>query len=43
MRVLNLDFRREDRQARWLGIALLGAGLAAAIVVGMQYSQLAEE
>jgi Tfp pilus assembly protein PilN len=43
MRVLDLDFRREDRQARWAGIALLAAGLAAAIAVGAQYSQLAEE
>jgi Tfp pilus assembly protein PilN len=43
MRVLNLDFRREDRQGRWAGIALLVAGLAGAIVVGVQYSDLAEE
>jgi Tfp pilus assembly protein PilN len=43
MRVLNLDFRREHRQARWLGIALLAAGLAAAVAVGTQYSQLTEE
>lgn len=43
MRALDLDFRREDRQARWAGIALLLAGLAGAIVVGSQYTQLAEE
>ena len=43
MRVLNLDFRREDRQARWLGIALLAAGFAAAIAVGVQYSDLTDE
>jgi hypothetical protein len=43
MRVLDLDFRREDRHARWAGIALLAAGLAAAIAAGAQYSQLAEE
>jgi Tfp pilus assembly protein PilN len=43
MRALNLDFRHEDRQARWLGIALLAAGLAGALAVGVQYSDLAEE
>lgn len=43
MRILNLDFRREDSQGRWVGIALLAAGLAGAIAAGAQYSQLAEE
>lgn len=43
MRALDLDFRREDRQARWAGIALLAAGLAGAIAAGAQYSQMAEE
>jgi Tfp pilus assembly protein PilN len=43
MRVLNLDFRREDRQGKWAGMALLAAGLAGAIAVGVQYSDLAEE
>jgi Tfp pilus assembly protein PilN len=43
MRVLNLDFRRNERQAKWAGIALLAAGLAAAIAAGTQYNQLAEE
>jgi Tfp pilus assembly protein PilN len=43
MRILNLDFRRDDRQIKWVGIALLAAGLAAAATVGTQYSQLAEE
>ena len=43
MRVLDLDFRREDRQAKWAGIALLAAGLAGAIAAGAQYNELAEE
>ena len=43
MRVLNLDFRRIDRQTKWAGIALLTAGLAAAAAVGTQYSQLTDE
>jgi len=43
MRVLNLDFRREDSQAKWPGIALLVAGIAAAIAAGTQYSQLTDE
>jgi Tfp pilus assembly protein PilN len=43
MRVLDLDFRREDRHGRWAGIALLAAGLAGAIAVGAQYSELAGE
>jgi Tfp pilus assembly protein PilN len=43
MRALDLDFRREDRHARWAGIALLAAGLAGAIAAGAQYSQLTEE
>lgn len=43
MRALDLDLRREDRKARWLGIAFLAAGLAGAIAAGTQYSQLAEE
>ena len=43
MRVLNLDFRRRDGQAKWAGIAILAAGLAAAAAVGIQYSQLTDE
>jgi Tfp pilus assembly protein PilN len=43
MRALDLDFRRDDRRANWTGIALLAAGLAAAIAAGAQYSQVAEE
>jgi len=42
MRVLNLDFRRNERQTKWAGTALLAAG-AAAIAAGVQYSQLADE
>jgi hypothetical protein len=43
MRALNLDFRRVDRQARWVGIALLAAGLVGAGAAALQYSQLAGE
>lgn len=43
MRALDLDFRHEDRHARWTGIALLAAGLAGAIAAGVQYGQLTEE
>lgn len=43
MRILNLDFRRKYRQAKWAGFALLAAGLAGAIAVGTQYSQLEQE
>jgi Tfp pilus assembly protein PilN len=43
MRVLNLDFRRNERQAKWAGIALLAVGLAAAIAAGAQYNQVAGE
>ena len=42
MRTLDLDFRREGSHARWVGIALLVAGLAGSIAAGMQYSQLVE-
>lgn len=43
MRALELDFRREVRQARWAGVAVLVVGLAGAIVAGAEYSQLTEE
>ncbi|MBI2318083.1 MAG: PilN domain-containing protein [Betaproteobacteria bacterium] len=43
MRVLELDFRREDRRTKWAGIALLAAGIAGALAVGGQYRALAEE
>ena len=43
MRALDLDFRSSDRQANWVGIALLAVGLAGAIAAGGQYSQLADE
>ncbi|MBI4293736.1 MAG: PilN domain-containing protein [Betaproteobacteria bacterium] len=43
MRALELDFRREGRQARWAGIALLAAGLAGTAAVFTQYDRLAEE
>lgn len=42
MRALDLDFRREDRGAKWMGIALLSAGIAGAAAAGMQYKRLAE-
>jgi hypothetical protein len=43
MRALELDFRREDRQARWVGIMLLAAGLAGTAAALTQYDRLAEE
>ena len=43
MRALNLDFRRENRHAKWAGMALLAAGLAGTIAAGGLYGQLAEE
>ncbi len=43
MRALSLDFRRPERSASWVGIALLLAALAAAVAGGGRYLQLANE
>lgn len=43
MRALDLDFRRQNRSAQWLGMALLLAGLASALAAGAQYRHLAGE
>jgi Tfp pilus assembly protein PilN len=43
MRALDLDFRRESRYPRWVGMALLVAGVAGTIAAGVQYSHLARE
>jgi len=43
MRALDLDYRRESRYPRWVGVALLAAGLAGMIAAGVQYSYLASE
>ncbi|MBI2317438.1 MAG: PilN domain-containing protein [Betaproteobacteria bacterium] len=43
MRALELDFRRETRQTRRVGIALLAAGIASAVVAAGQYRDLADD
>jgi hypothetical protein len=42
MRALTLDYRRQP-QARWVGMALLVAGIAGAAILGNDYRQLADE
>jgi hypothetical protein len=42
MRALTLDYRRQP-QARWIGVALLVAGVAGAGFLGTEYRQLADE
>ncbi len=43
MRTLDLDFRRQNHRTKWLGIAILTAGIAAAAIAGLQHMRLAEE
>jgi len=43
MRALNLDFRRTERQSKWLRLICLACGLAAAIATGAQYQRVSDE
>lgn len=43
MHALSLDFRRRNRSASWVGIALLLPALAGIVVSGGQYLQLADQ
>lgn len=43
MRTLDLDFRRQNHRTKWLGIAVLTVGIAAAAIAGLQHTRLAEE
>ena len=43
MRILDLDFRRTQRQRKWPGLILLLAGLGGAVAIGDQYSRLSDE
>jgi Tfp pilus assembly protein PilN len=42
MRRLELDLLKDDAGARWLGLALLGAGVAAALGVAAEYTALGD-
>ncbi|HSQ05258.1 MAG TPA: hypothetical protein VLN59_14540 [Burkholderiales bacterium] len=43
MRALNLDFRRRERQSKWLGFICVICGLAGAIAMGVQYQRIADD
>ena len=43
MRSLELDLLREEGPAAWIGIALLGAGIAAAIGLAAEYAALGDK
>lgn len=42
MRVLDLDFRRKHRQAKWAGVLVLAVGLAGAVASGVQYRRVSD-